>query len=121
MHEFCVVVQAPSTPQPLCIEGVTLEEGGVSRGIHHRTPRTVGSEEPTSAATVRASVAYEVSAPFSQSRGLYEQRDQADPTHPRQHEGRAKCRLRHETCNSPCDARSHALSELPDWRSTDVS
>src|SRR5436305_111759 len=22
---------------------------------------------------------------------------------------------------SPCDARSHALSELPDWRSTDVS
>jgi hypothetical protein len=63
--------------------------------------RAVGSESQSSAATVRAAVGHEVFAPFSQSRELYEQRDHADPPHPRQHEGRAKFRLRHETRNSP--------------------
>ena len=43
--------------------------------IHHRTQRAVGSESQSSAATVRAGVAYEAFAPFSQSQGLYEQRD----------------------------------------------
>ena len=107
--------------------------GGVPRRIHHssvcpfhralrpaarasRRPSTTArrgrrQREPTSAATARAGVAYEVFAPFLQSRGLYEQRDHADPPHPRQHEGRAKCRLRPETRNPPVPRRNRATSE----------
>jgi hypothetical protein len=77
--------------------------------------RAVGSESRSSAATVRAAVGHEVFAPFSQSRELYEQRDHADPPHPRQHEGRAKFRLRQETRNSPeaGKTRPHATER---WR-----
>ena len=62
--------------------------------------------EPTSAATVRAGVGIRGVRTFLAVTGAIRTSDHADPPHPRQHEGRAKFRLRPETRNSPGARRS---------------